>query len=251
MAEQAMRLPGTVGTGVHWRIHLGAWGLALIMLPWSEFLLSLSQILLVGNGLWEGIATRELGGRFKRAFTTRESAVFLSFFGLNLLGLLWTTDLKWGINLCRILLPVLVFGVVLSSVPRLTARQLRDLLLLGAWSATASTLACWPSWSWPRKRSSTSATSSTGPSTPSVSRARPGCTICPGSTARKSTRPTAGARSVSGARTASTVCSAHRLLAKRTMSDDICLLYTSDAADERSSVDLGGRRIIKKTRKPR
>ena len=31
--------------------------------------------------------------------------------------------------------------------------------------------------------------------------------------------------------------------------DDVsftCLLYTSDAADERSSVDLGGRRIIKK-----
>ena len=29
-------------------------------------------------------------------------------------------------------------------------------------------------------------------------------------------------------------------------SGHICLLYTSDAADERSSVDLGGRRIIKK-----
>ena len=28
-----------------------------------------------------------------------------------------------------------------------------------------------------------------------------------------------------------------------------CLLYTSDAADERSSVDLGGRRIIKKKTK--
>ena len=27
-----------------------------------------------------------------------------------------------------------------------------------------------------------------------------------------------------------------------------CLLYTSDAADERSSVDLGGRRIIKKNK---
>ena len=26
----------------------------------------------------------------------------------------------------------------------------------------------------------------------------------------------------------------------------VCLLYTSDAADERSSVDLGGRRVIKK-----
>ena len=30
-----------------------------------------------------------------------------------------------------------------------------------------------------------------------------------------------------------------------------CLLYTSDAADERSSVDLGGRRIIKKKNQPR
>ena len=28
-----------------------------------------------------------------------------------------------------------------------------------------------------------------------------------------------------------------------------CLLYTSDAADERSSVDLGGRRIIKKQKR--
>ena len=28
-----------------------------------------------------------------------------------------------------------------------------------------------------------------------------------------------------------------------------CLLYTSDAADERSSVDLGGRRIVKKKKK--
>ena len=31
--------------------------------------------------------------------------------------------------------------------------------------------------------------------------------------------------------------------------ESACLLYTSDAADERSSVDLGGRRIIKKQKK--
>ena len=33
---------------------------------------------------------------------------------------------------------------------------------------------------------------------------------------------------------------------KITENHQACLLYTSDAADERSSVDLGGRRIIKK-----
>ena len=32
---------------------------------------------------------------------------------------------------------------------------------------------------------------------------------------------------------------------------DTCLLYTSDAADEEDSVDLGGRRIIKKKIKKR
>ena len=36
---------------------------------------------------------------------------------------------------------------------------------------------------------------------------------------------------------------------KRSNTTTSCLLYTSDAADERSSVDLGGRRIIKKKHK--
>ena len=36
------------------------------------------------------------------------------------------------------------------------------------------------------------------------------------------------------------------MLRDKTYGNYPCLLYTSDAADERSSVDLGGRRIIKK-----
>ena len=37
-----------------------------------------------------------------------------------------------------------------------------------------------------------------------------------------------------------------KTVGENTELDKGCLLYTSDAADERSSVDLGGRRIIKK-----
>lgn len=132
---------GTGGRDVHRQVHLGALALALIALPWSEFLLSLSQIILVANWLWEGVARNDLTGRFKRSFGRAESAVFISFLGLHALGLLWTTDLKWGLDLNRILLPVLVFGAVLPSVPRLSGKELKDLLLLGAWSATASTVA--------------------------------------------------------------------------------------------------------------
>lgn len=131
----------TSGRDVHRQVHLFALALALVTLPWSEFLLSLSQIILIGNWLWEGTARRDLGGRFKRAFTGPGGAVFLSFFGLHVLGLAWTTDLKWGLDLCRILLPVLVFGLVLPSVPRLADRELKNLLLLGAWSVVASTIA--------------------------------------------------------------------------------------------------------------
>ena len=46
------------------------------------------------------------------------------------------------------------------------------------------------------------------------------------------------------ATTSSQAASANRSAHQRRSST--CLLYTSDAADERSSVDLGGRRIIKK-----
>ena len=38
----------------------------------------------------------------------------------------------------------------------------------------------------------------------------------------------------------------HRICGQAFAEASACLLYTSDAADERSSVDLGGRRIIKK-----
>eukprot|EP00656_Telonema_subtile_P020980 TRINITY_DN2202_c0_g1_i1.p1 TRINITY_DN2202_c0_g1~~TRINITY_DN2202_c0_g1_i1.p1 ORF type:complete len:106 (+),score=24.11 TRINITY_DN2202_c0_g1_i1:348-665(+) len=37
-----------------------------------------------------------------------------------------------------------------------------------------------------------------------------------------------------------------RLLSAHNITTNTCLLYTSDAADEEDSVDLGGRRIIKK-----
>ena len=46
------------------------------------------------------------------------------------------------------------------------------------------------------------------------------------------------------------VVGTHQVI-RRGLRRRICLLYTSDAADERSSVDLGGRRIIKKKKRKR
>jgi hypothetical protein len=124
------------------KVHVAALALAAVALPWSEFLLSISQFLLVGNWLVQGVALRDLSGRFKRAFTLPTGMLFLSFFALHIAGLLWTEDMAWGLDLCRILLPILAFTPVLASVPPISSKELRTVLLLGAWSAVASSLVC-------------------------------------------------------------------------------------------------------------
>ena len=132
-----------IGSGDRFRqVHVGALALAAVMLPWSEFLLSNAQFLLIGNWLVEGIVRKDLVGRFKRAFTSGPCLVFISFFALHVLGLLWTEDLGWGLDLCRILLPVIAFAPVLASSSRLSAKEFRTILLLGAWSTVASTMVC-------------------------------------------------------------------------------------------------------------
>lgn len=123
-------------------VHLGALALAVIMLPWSTAFLSIAQMLLAANWLVEGLVRKDLAGRFKRAFSSGPVLVFLSFLALNGSGLLWTEDMEWGLDLCRILAPVLVFGVILGGSPRLWTDELRTILLLGAWSVVASTFAC-------------------------------------------------------------------------------------------------------------
>src|SRR5664280_3185308 len=63
----------------------------------------------------------------------------------------------------------------------------------------------------------------------------------------RSAMPARAVTAASGAR-ATTVNAANvpRLVAPPAAWSSTCLLYTSDAADEEDSVDLGGRRIIKK-----
>ncbi len=128
------------GRDVFRMVHVVALTLCAVALPWSKAVLSMAQMLLLANWLVEGVVRADLKGRFLRAFTTAPQLVFLSLFALHVVGLLWTDDTGWGTSLVRILLPVLVFGVVLGSVPRLAPGELRWVLLAGAWSVVASTV---------------------------------------------------------------------------------------------------------------
>lgn len=130
------------GHDVFRSVHVAALALCAIMLPWSTAILSMAQMLLVANWLAEGVVRKDLVQRFRRAFTWAPSLLFISFFALHVIGLLWTEDMKWGVDLVRILLPVLSFGAVLAASPRLERREYDTVLLLGAWSVVTSTIAC-------------------------------------------------------------------------------------------------------------
>ncbi|MCC6541676.1 MAG: O-antigen ligase family protein [Flavobacteriales bacterium] len=129
------------GRGAFRATHVGALALCVVMLPWSKAFVSIAQLMLVVNWLAEGVVHKDLKARFQRAFCQVPSVLFIGFFLLHVLGLAWTTDLDWGVDLVRILLPVLAFGAVLAASPRLHPNEFRAVLLLGAWSAVVSTIA--------------------------------------------------------------------------------------------------------------
>lgn len=130
------------GHDVFRTVHVVALALCAIMLPWSTAFLSIAQLLMVVNWLVEGMVRKDLAARFRTTFTSGPALVFLSFFGLHVVGLLWTTDMEWGTDLVRILLPVLSFGAVLAGTRRLDGREFHLILRLGAWSVIASTMVC-------------------------------------------------------------------------------------------------------------
>lgn len=132
------QLPGQLP--VFRRIHVSALALCMVFLPWSTAYLSMAQMLLAANWIAAGIVEGNHRQRWRAGFASPPALIFLSFLGLHVLGLAWTEDLGWGLDLCRILLPVLVLGVVLAGSERLSAGELRALLLLGAWSTVASGL---------------------------------------------------------------------------------------------------------------
>jgi len=74
------------------------------------------------------VAEAQYGEKWQRFKSDRALWLFLSLFGMHLLGMLWTTDMAYGLKDIRIKLPLLVLPLVIgTSVPLL--RRQTDLIL--------------------------------------------------------------------------------------------------------------------------
>lgn len=97
------------------KFHFYIYILGLLMLsiglPLSKYLMSLSQLILLGNWILEG----ELKRKFSDFWKNRPALVLSSLIMLHFLGLIYTSDFAYALNDVRIKIPLLVFPLIIST----------------------------------------------------------------------------------------------------------------------------------------
>ncbi len=94
-------------------------------LPLSKYVASASQILLVALWLVEG-RFLEKWNRFR----ARPAIwIFLLIVAVLLIGMLWTDDLPFGFHDLKLKLPLLLLPIVFGTIPQISRKELRFLLL--------------------------------------------------------------------------------------------------------------------------
>lgn len=110
--------------------------LAVTGLPLSVFLMSISVFVMAGAWLLQP----NLKSQFRK-FTRNKIALLLcSLFLLHVLGLLWSSNLNYGLNDLRVKLPILLFPLFLSSGPSLTKKQVQTILEVFVAAVTVSVI---------------------------------------------------------------------------------------------------------------
>ena len=134
-------------------------GLALMVasIPLSRYLMSLSQFILAGVFLWDGINEKRIGNyfsnhlrslsligiiplvisevfanmirRFRLFFTTKPAIIFCSIILLHLVGLIYTQNFDYALHDLKTKLPLFLLPLYISTSKPLNNKTLYNLLL--------------------------------------------------------------------------------------------------------------------------
>lgn len=111
---------------IHEAIYLFAIAILIIGLPVSKFLMSISQIILLVNWLWEG----DLKNKFRLFFRNTPALVLSSLLLLHAIGLVYSDDLTYGFKDIRIKLPLLLLPLIFASSKPISKDLFRSFLHL-------------------------------------------------------------------------------------------------------------------------
>ncbi|MEO6901807.1 MAG: O-antigen ligase family protein [Bacteroidia bacterium] len=123
----------------HYYLYLFGIALLIIGLPFSKFLMSLSQIILFVNWLWEG----NLKNKIKLFINNKAALVVSSLLLLHFIGLFYTTDFDYAFKDIKIKLPLFLLPLIFSTSPPVSKALFnRFLQLFIATIITASFFSC-------------------------------------------------------------------------------------------------------------
>ncbi|MFN4233611.1 MAG: O-antigen ligase family protein [Bacteroidia bacterium] len=114
-------------------------GIALLIigLPFSKFLMSTAQFFLLGNWL---LFYRNPIDSFKSFFNNRVALILSGIYLLHVVGMLYSSDLKYGLDELRKKLPLLFLPVIIASSPIIHKEHIKLLLKIFVVSVLASSL---------------------------------------------------------------------------------------------------------------
>ena len=110
----------------HRIIYIFALSLLAVSLPFSLFMLSVAQFMLIINWFLEGNIIKKI----KNFFTNKASLAFSLIFFLHILGLFYTSDFNYAFKDIRIKLPLLLLPLVVSTSLPLSLKEIKMVLFL-------------------------------------------------------------------------------------------------------------------------
>lgn len=123
----------------HYYLYLFGIVLLIIGLPYSKFLMSLSQIILFVNWLWEG----NLKNKIKLFINNKAAVVASSLLLVHFIGLFYTIDFGYAFKDIKIKLPLFLLPLIFSTSPSISKVIFnRFLQLFIATIITASVFSC-------------------------------------------------------------------------------------------------------------
>ena len=155
-------------TNIHALSYQVTLALLAASLPLSKFTMSVFEFVLIGLWLWSGFSFKvsyrfyKLGGffsgtielisyifnlayhnlieKFKLFFRNKPAVIFSLVYMIHLFGLLYTSDFDYAFKDLRIKLPLLLLPVVISTMPGVNYRIIRNILVVYTLAVFVSTV---------------------------------------------------------------------------------------------------------------
>jgi len=107
-----------------------------VSLPLSIFTTTLAEIFLFANWILEG----DLRKKFNILKVRKAVILVISIYLIHLLGMIYTTDLEYGLHDLRIKLPILVLPLIIATSSPIKEKGVRNIMLLFSLAVLASTM---------------------------------------------------------------------------------------------------------------